>query len=184
LLDPRPEHIRLEDIIESLSKIPRYLGHTLRPLTVAEHSIRLERAAVYMIAAPDPNTVRREALLHDAHEAYTGDMVRMLKQDMSMARYRIIQWKVDIAIRQRFGLKEAMSDRLVQLDKAICRLEIRSDAFPENWRPVKFEDNGIEEDAAHIQHVIAGNQLLERYGWNWELARDFFESECRECGLD
>lgn len=69
--DPRPEEVVVEDIWWSLARINRFNGHTKVPYTVAEHSLHC------MMAAPEP--LRCAALLHDAAEAYVGDVLRPIK---------------------------------------------------------------------------------------------------------
>lgn len=73
-LDPRPQDVRSVDIAHSLSLICRYGGHVDRFYSVAEHCVLMSRAV-----APEHALW---ALLHDATEAYVGDMVRPLKHHM------------------------------------------------------------------------------------------------------
>lgn len=94
-MDPQPEDVIPADIAHALSLICRYGGHTIRFYSVAEHCVLLSYA------------VRPEnalwALLHDATEAYVGDMVRPLKG--SMPAYRAAEDRVMAAICERFGLR-------------------------------------------------------------------------------
>lgn len=71
ILNPKAEDICFEDIAQSLSKICRFKGHTEFNYTVAQHS-RLV-ASVVSRQTKDPR-VRWAALMHDAHEAYVGDI--------------------------------------------------------------------------------------------------------------
>lgn len=71
LLDPRPEDVYLEDIAYSLAKLCRYNGHCIKHYSVAEHSIHVSHLVNHTLA--------RWALLHDAEEAYTGDITRSMK---------------------------------------------------------------------------------------------------------
>lgn len=71
--------LSLLDIAQSLAETNRYNGHCSRPLSVAEHSLLvcdiLERE--FAINRPGPLLA---ALLHDAHEAYTGDCPAPVKR--------------------------------------------------------------------------------------------------------
>jgi len=66
LLDPRPEDIRIGDIAAHLSKINRWVGATALPYSVAQHSEFVSRQLERRFA--------QYGLLHDAHEAYLGDI--------------------------------------------------------------------------------------------------------------
>ncbi len=66
-LDPiEPERINIEDIVPALAKLCRYNGHCSTFYSVAQHSVHCS----YLV----PKKHRLEALLHDAAEAYTGDI--------------------------------------------------------------------------------------------------------------
>lgn len=79
LIDPDPATIRLDDIAWSLAAQARFNGHTLGelPYSVAQHSIWV---ALYMEIEHGcfPEQVL-QGLLHDAHEAYIGDITTPLK---------------------------------------------------------------------------------------------------------
>lgn len=72
-----PEQVDLEDIVQSLSLICRYNGHIPSFYSVAEHSVRV---AWYLKKQAAPLEVQLGGLLHDAAEAYVGDMIRPLKR--------------------------------------------------------------------------------------------------------
>lgn len=69
LADLSPEDIDLEDIVISLSRIPRWTGHGRKIVTVAEHSLRVYEAVQYHKLG-----LSKAGLLHDAAEAYIGDI--------------------------------------------------------------------------------------------------------------
>ena len=73
-LDPRPEDIDPRDIAHALSLICRYGGHACDFYSVAEHCLLMSHVV------PQEHALR--ALLHDAAEAYVGDMVRPLKHQL------------------------------------------------------------------------------------------------------
>lgn len=80
LLHPRPSHVRLGDIAHALARLPRFGGHAAGRLhpSVAEHSLRCAR---YVIReAPQHPRAAWCALMHDAHEAYVGDLTSPLKR--------------------------------------------------------------------------------------------------------
>lgn len=112
----RPEDIRLEDIAHNLGCLIRWSGQTVRPLTVAEHCVWIARSAEERHAV--------EALLHDAAEAYVGDVVRPIKYAGGMRWYRQLEDKVEAVIAERFGLPHPMTPAVRRLDNRMLRTEI------------------------------------------------------------
>lgn len=90
LLTPRAEDVRIEDIAGHLSKINRYAGATVGAsgYTVAQHSVHVSRILETWGA---PIAVQREGLLHDAPEAYYGDVSSPVQRAL-----RVV-WKRQIA---------------------------------------------------------------------------------------
>jgi len=69
-----PEHIEIIDIANALSMICRYGGHCKFHYSVAQHSL--------IVAENIPKPYGIFGLMHDAAEAYLGDMIRPLKKRM------------------------------------------------------------------------------------------------------
>ncbi len=67
----------LDVIAHSLSQINRFAGHTLRPYSVAEHSLLVARIAAEQYGASP--IVQLACLMHDAHECIVGDVSRPVK---------------------------------------------------------------------------------------------------------
>jgi uncharacterized protein len=70
--EPRIDRIDLEDIAHGLAYQCRFNGQTRAFYSVAQHSL--------MVASILPPPMHRAALLHDAAEAYLGDIVKPLKR--------------------------------------------------------------------------------------------------------
>lgn len=82
LLSTDPATIRLMDIAVHLARIPRFnggakIGHTV---SVATHSILV----MQLMPAGTSPVDRLHALLHDAHEAYLGDIITPVERVLSM----------------------------------------------------------------------------------------------------
>lgn len=101
--DPLPQQIKLDDIVVALSKLNRWTGHTASFYSVAEHSIVVAQLVLQMIpAGEDAIPYVRAALMHDAHEAYCGDISSPLKT--LLPQIKGIQRKLQITIDSVFGL--------------------------------------------------------------------------------
>lgn len=79
-LDPRPGEVLLADVAHHLARINRYNGACeLEHYSVAEHSVLM---AEWLLDEYEDPLLAYQGLLHDAPEAYIGDMVRPLKRNM------------------------------------------------------------------------------------------------------
>ncbi len=108
-LDPRPEDINILDIAHALSMQCRYNGHVRKLYSVAEHCVLVSR-----LVAPEHALW---ALLHDATEAYVGDMIRPLK--LHMPEFQAVENKVMLTIAQKFGIAGDMPNEVHEADSRI-----------------------------------------------------------------
>lgn len=116
LADMRPEDVDLGDIAYHLAGQNRFNGGT-EPFgySVAEHSVR--------VAWKCRPSLRRAGLLHDAAEAYVGDLVSPIKAaDQTFRAFERAAWK---AIALRFGLPGLPPPEVEEADKRMCATEIR-----------------------------------------------------------
>lgn len=99
LADPDPKTIEIKSIASALSKICRFGGHCPRFYSVAEHCIHATNLAVQDGV---PNLVLGAIFLHDAAEAYVGDMVKPLK--IMLPEYMETEWRIQLAIECAMGV--------------------------------------------------------------------------------
>ncbi|MHB8953529.1 MAG: hypothetical protein ACYC4U_11215 [Pirellulaceae bacterium] len=100
LLGPQPADIQVGTLATVLSRICRFNGHCRQFYSVAEHSWRVYQVVSGQTADP---AIRLAALLHDAHEAYSGfgDVCRPAKGLTPNVEY--VEHKLDVAIAAHFG---------------------------------------------------------------------------------
>lgn len=115
-LDPRPEDVDPTDIGHALSQICRYGGHTKRFYSVAEHTVIVSKWLAVQGESPE---LQLRGLLHDAAEAYVGDMVRPLKHHMP--EYRRLEDRVLDVIGETFELGQlsVLPQRVREADNRI-----------------------------------------------------------------
>lgn len=101
LTDPKPEMITIEDIAAGLAHKGHYSGLTPKYFSIAEHCLLTEALCAFTGDGLDYE-LRLIALLHDASEAYIGDIIRPLKD--LVPEFRNIENKIHEAIFKKFDL--------------------------------------------------------------------------------
>lgn len=112
-LAPRADDLDIRDIAHSLAMQCRYNGHVRRFYSVAEHCVLMSDHVLgskLATAELTTNQLALWALLHDAPEAYIGDMVRPLK--LQMPEFRDAGDRIMAVIASRFSLVGGTTHRL------------------------------------------------------------------------
>lgn len=143
-LDPRPSEIFIEDIAYALSNVCRFGGHCSRFYCVADHSIRVSRAVAENGGTTDEILC---GLLHDAAEAYIGDMVWPLKQAPEMKAYKTIEHGIEAAIAVRFGVPFPNPAIVKKCDLILLSTEKR-DLMGHEGAEIGRQLSALETDAA------------------------------------
>ena len=114
--------VNLDDISQSLSMICRYNGHVPNFYSVAEHSVRVAFWVRDNGFSPEECLT---ALLHDASEAYIGDMVRPLKRVPEVsAKHQEIEAHICSVIHGELGGFSPHPQCVHDADKAIYEWEV------------------------------------------------------------
>ena len=113
--DPQPEDICIEDIAVALSKLARFNGHTDVFYSVAEHSILVS----YLV----PPEHALSGLMHDAAEAYIGDMASPIKNLPEMAYFRELEEKIHSVICSTLGVPQGIPDEVKLADRKAVDVE-------------------------------------------------------------
>ena len=125
VLDPDPASFDLRDIFTALSRLPRFTGHGDRVVTVGVHVLPcLDICAAFRVTSE----VRRAVLMHDAAEAYLGDVASPLKE--FLPDYRAIEAKMEAAIFRRYSIRTMYRPMVRRIDRAALALE-KAAIFPD-----------------------------------------------------
>lgn len=107
VLKPEDYEYDIEEIAHALSNLCRYTGHVNRFYSVAEHSVLVSRLL--------PNNLALAGLLHDASEAYVGDVASPLKK--LIPEYQTIEERVQTAICAYFKVTYPFPVEVHEADK-------------------------------------------------------------------
>ena len=115
--DPRPEEVFIKDIARGVSGLHRFNGQTTSRMTVAEH--------LYLASFEGPPATALERLMHDASEAYIGDVIRPLKVIPIFGDlYLKIERGIEQAIATRYSLHYPFPPDVRFADEVIAHVEV------------------------------------------------------------
>jgi len=109
----RPEDIDILDIAHGLANITRFGGQARNHITVGEHSLT--------VASLVPPPLKFTALLHDAAEAYLGDIPKPLKN--LLPDYQRIEKQLMGIIADKFGFQYPIPWIIKEADRQAIQQE-------------------------------------------------------------
>lgn len=115
LKKPSPSLFNISDIAHSLSKLCRFGGHTPFFYSVAQHCV--------LVSDLLPLKLQLAGLLHDAAEAYIGDVTAPLKH--LLPEYREIEQSIERALFSAFGIHYPLDAQVKLADELILQAEWR-----------------------------------------------------------
>lgn len=151
--DPNPEHVDIEVIAHHLATLGRWAGATQHSVhrdrifySVAEHSVYCAMDVAIRQERPD---LALCALLHDASEAYVGDLIRPLKYSAEFkAPFQRVEELNERVIAEAFGLPYPFPPEVKAADEAVCEAEYRQiipRCAAEDWE-VDLHDDSVCAD--------------------------------------
>lgn len=147
--EPSWDDIIIEDIAHALSMMTRANGHFTEFYSVARHSIN---CAIEASVRGYTEKVQLLCLMHDAAEAYIGDMTRPLK--LKIPYFSEVEKKYQDIIFPKFVSKDLSEDdykRTREIDDAFLYAEFSK----YNGERLKVEHTGIHLDLAATVKSIA-----------------------------
>ena len=111
--NPKGSDFTIGDIARGLSHICRFAGQCDRFYSVAEHSVYVSQLV--------PAEHAFAALMHDAPEAFVGDMTKPLKS--MCADYQAVEKVVEAAVLGRFGLSLPLHPSVKEADIVMLATE-------------------------------------------------------------
>lgn len=182
LADPQPESIRLDDLAWALSGICRYNGHTSGHYSVAEHSCYVSD---YLASQPRTQHLALAGLMHDASEAYVGDLtypMQLALGEQARAAVKAMHHRVWLAIGKRLGLLDVPGyadlaiehvdvkyvDRRILIDERNALLGTSpmpwmSDTWEEEPPPLGIRIHGWPAARANEEFVVRYRRLFAQY---------------------
>lgn len=157
------------DIAVALSRQPRFNGHTKEFYSVAEHCILVSSGLELMGCSLE---IQLQGLLHDAAEAYTGDLVYGMDKER-MGEFLNVERGIESAIAEWFGVDYPFDPVVKEADLRVLATE-RRDILPGYdhsvgvWsdggasEPFFFKAMGLHSAAAEGRYLLELESLVRR----------------------
>jgi 5'-nucleotidase len=158
--DPDPAQLDAGDIARALANQCRFGGHCRVFYSVAQHCVIVSR--IVEERGGDVEDVFA-ALMHDAGEAYLGDMPHPLKHRSALgAAFRDAEARLEEAIRDRFKIKANVPE-VKRVDRALLATERRAFSA-EIWYWPELEDvEPLDLELTAWSPDKAADEFVKRY---------------------
>jgi len=150
---PEAHSYKIEEIAHALSNVGRFTGHTRAFYSVAQHSV--------LVSYHVPPEMALTALLHDASEAYLGDVSTHLKA--LLPEYKKIEQATERAIAKTFGTDFPLPVVVKAADYRMFVTEVR-DLMPNVSHPDWEGHTPFETRVVPHSPEFAKREFLFRYG--------------------
>ncbi len=150
LLHPDPDQITIEDIAHALSNLCRFTGHVLPFYSVAQHCIEMS----WLVAQP---SLKLTALLHDAAEAYIGDVSSPVKRYLSVesSAFSDLSTRLQNTIYTKYNcVPDKATEKLIKQVDSVLLIAERDGLMNAADTPWLEEDEGLAELMSIYNPVI------------------------------
>lgn len=117
---PAAETIEIGDIAYALSRTNRWGGHSQPTITVAQHCVLVSQMLRNTACSVE---IQMQGLLHDAAEAYLGDVPSPIKAQLP--DYKALEELVERAIFDKYGVDYPVDRMVKRFDTEAMRWEYR-----------------------------------------------------------
>ena len=170
-LDLRPDEVEIEDIANALGNICRYGGHVDSFWSVAQHSYLIScLVEPYCKTDEERWLFPMWGLMHDAHEAYLGDLIRPLKKFLFLMapELKAAIERADDAICTKFNIPRECPSIVQHLDEVMLESEtlmLRPNA------PLNYSTHGEDYQEQKLEPARDWKSWVS---WAPDIARDQF----------
>jgi uncharacterized protein len=158
--DPDPEQLDAGDIARALANQCRFGGHSRVFYSVAQHSVIVSELVEQRGGDAEDAFA---ALMHDASEAYLGDMPHPIKHRSPLgAAFKAAEDHLEAALRERFRIKADVPE-IKRADRALLATERRAFSA-EDWHWPELEGvEPLELELTALAPEAAARAFAERY---------------------
>lgn len=161
LIDPSKNEFTVEDVAHALSNICRYCGHVSEFYSVAQHSVMVSKLVEPKYALM--------GLLHDASEAFVGDVAKPLKE--LLPDYKQVEARIEEFVLSRFGIDAHHMPASIKTADLTALVTEQRDLMhgPDPELMKRYHVQPLEEKIVPLSPKEAKELFLERYReirWN------------------
>lgn len=155
-LKPEESKFNIFDVAHALSNICRFNGHCNRFYSVAQHSVLVSRNV--------PPEFALQGLLHDATEAFIGDVTKPLKA--LLPDFQELERRIESAVFKRFNLPDKLAQVIKEVDLMALLTEQRdlmdnNDEWPclHGIQPFKYEIIPLGPSLAYNEFIRRWSEI-------------------------